>query len=150
MDLFQGGQDTQFKPDGIGDSETFTNIVLPIIKAVPEVRGVGYNMAFHPPDHHRILDTGRHVIIKTLLTNKGKLAQVPLGKHDFKGKGSMVSHTATAVDGTPGIKVLVDGQRMWQPLERIQTKRRGMTLYGHCALPNRGRRFSLLRSMGTT
>jgi hypothetical protein len=127
--------DSQFKPSGMGDGETFTNMVLPIIEAVPEVRGVGYDMALYPPEQDRILDTGRHVIVKTSLTNRGKLAQVPLGAHDFKATGRKESHSVTAVDGTPGIQVVVDGKRMWQPLERIQTKRRGNTIYGHWRIP---------------
>ena len=39
------------------------------------------------------------------------------------------------VDGTPGIQMVIDGQRMWQPLDRVQTKRRGTTLYGHWRIP---------------
>ena len=127
--------DSRFKPSGMGDGETFTNMVLPIIEAVREVRGVGYDMALYPPEQDRILDTGRHVIVKTSLTNRGKLAQVPLGAHDFKGAGRKESHSVTAVDGTPGIQVVVDGKRLWQPLERIQTKRRGKTIYGHWRIP---------------
>ena len=60
---------------------------------------------------------------------------MPLGAHDFKGAGRKESHSVTAVDGTPGIQVVVDGKRLWQPLERIQTKRRGKTIYGHWRIP---------------
>jgi hypothetical protein len=127
--------DAQFKPGGIGDGGAFTNMVLPIIGSVSEVRGVGYDMALHPPDHDRILDTGRIVLTKTALTNKGKRAQVPLGTHVFKGSGREMDFPVTAFDGTPGIQMVVDGQRMWQPLERVQTKRRGTTLYGHWRIP---------------
>jgi hypothetical protein len=42
----------------------------------------------------------------------------------------------TAFDGTPGIQMVIDGQRMWQPLARVQTKRRGTTLYGHWRIPD--------------
>jgi len=127
--------DAQFKPSGIGDGEAFTNMVLPIIEAVSEVRGVGYDMALYPQDHDRILDTGRHVIVKTALTNKGKRAQVPLGMHDFSGKGREISLAVTAVDGTPHIQSVLDGQRMFQPLERVQTKRTKYALYGIWRIP---------------
>jgi hypothetical protein len=127
--------DSQFKPSGMGDGETFTNMVLPIIEAVPEVRGVGYDMALYPQDQDRILDTGRHVIVKTSLTNRGKLAQVPLGAHDFKGKGREISLAVTAVDGTPHIQSVIDGRRMFQPLERIQTKRTKYAIYGLWRIP---------------
>jgi hypothetical protein len=127
--------DAQFKPDGIGDGGVFTNMVLPIIGSVSEVRGVGYDMALHPPDQDRILDTGRHVLTKTSLTNKGKRAQVPLGTYEFKDSGRKLDLPVTAFDGTPGIQMVIDGQRLWQPLERVQTKRRGTTLYGNWRIP---------------
>lgn len=128
--------DAQFKPVGIGDGGVFTNMVLPIIDGVPEVRGVGYDMALHPPDHDRILDTGRHVLVKTSLTNRGKRAHVPLGAQMFKEAGREISLPVTAFDGTPGISIVADGQRMWQPLERVQTKRRNKTLYGYWRIPD--------------
>jgi hypothetical protein len=128
--------DAQFKPEGIGDGGVFTNMVLPIIEAVPEVRGVGYDMALHPPDQDRILDTGRHVLAKTSLTNKGKRAQVPLGAHVFKDGTREMTIAVTAIDGTPGIATVVAGQRMWQPLERVQTIRRNSRLYGHWRIPD--------------
>ena len=127
--------DAQFKPDGIGDGGVFTNMVLPIFNKVKEVRGVGYDMALHPVDQDRILDAGRHVLTKTSLTNKAKRAHVPLGTYTFKGIGRTVDLPVTAFDGTPGFQMVIDGQRVWQPLERVQTKRRGNTLYGHWRIP---------------
>lgn len=107
--------DAQFKPGGFGDGGVFANMVLPIIGSVSEVRGVGYDMALHPPDQDRILDTGRLVLTKTSLTNKGKRAQVSLGICTFKGSGREMDFPVTAFDGTPGIQMVIDGQRLWQP-----------------------------------
>ena len=64
--------DAQLKPKGIGDGGVFTNMVLPVFDAHPEIRGVGYDMALYATDQDRILDTGRHVLVKTPLINRGK------------------------------------------------------------------------------
>jgi hypothetical protein len=52
-----------------------------------------------------------------------------------KPQGRTQMLTVTAFDGTPGIQVVIDGQRMFQPLERVQTKRRGTTIYGYWRIP---------------
>ena len=77
----------------------------------------------------------RLVLTKTSLTNKAKRVHVPLGTYTFKETGREVTLPVTAFDGTPGIQVVIDGTRMWQPLERVQTKRRGTTLYGNWRIP---------------
>ena len=82
-----------------------------------------------------ILDSGRHVLTKTSLTTKAKRANVPLGTYTFKVSGQKIDLPITAFDGTPGFQTVIDGQRVWQPLERVQTKRRGNTLYGHWRIP---------------
>ena len=92
-------------------------------------------MALHATDQDRILDTGRHVLVKTPLTKKGRLAQVSLGAHIFKDGARSMSMPVTAVDGTPGVQLVVDGDRYFQPLERIQTKRRKRTVYGRWRIP---------------
>jgi hypothetical protein len=51
-------------------------------------------------------------------------------------QGREMDLPVTAFDGTPDIHMVIDGQRMWQPLERVQTKRRGTTLYGHWRIPD--------------
>ena len=115
--------DAQFKPDGSGDGGVFTNMVLPMFAKVKEFRGAGHDMALHPVDQDRILDASRHVLTKTSLTNRAKRAHVPLGTYTFKATGREVTLPVTAFDGTPGIQMVIDGTRMWQPLERVQTKR---------------------------
>jgi len=127
--------DAQFKPRGVGDGGVFTNMVLPIFEVHPQIRGVGYDMALYATDQDRILDTGRHVLVKTPLTKKGRRAEVPLGALIFKDGARSISMPVTAVDGTPGVQLVVDGQRHFQPLERVQTKLRNKTVYGRWRIP---------------
>jgi len=68
------------------------------------------------------------VLIKTALTNQSKLAHVPLGTYTFKGNGRAIELPVTAFDVTPVFQTVIDCRRVWQPLERVQTKRRTRAL----------------------
>ena len=100
-------------------------------------------MASHPPDHERILDIGRTLLVKTSLTNKGKRVHVPLGacgsreckQHERK---MVCSSCASGGSGTPRTTIA-----------RLPNTSRHHRLIG-LALPNQGRRVALLRRMGTT
>lgn len=130
------------KPPGVSDATLFTDMALDVFDKLPRVQGIAYDMAMHAENIDRIHDTGRHAILKVQRTSSGGYAQANLGEHiarftDGRPEQKVV---VVAIDSAPHIKVILDGQQHWIPLERIQTKPRSntgtITLYGRWRIPD--------------
>lgn len=131
-----------FKPSGVSDATVFTDMALDVFEKLRGVQGIAYDMAMRPENIDRIQDTGRHALVKAQRTSSGLFAEANLGEHIARFADGRPAHkvVVVAIDTGPHIKVILDGEPHWIPLERIQTKSRPntetITLYGHWRIPD--------------
>ncbi|MDP9336029.1 MAG: hypothetical protein M3Q30_22340 [Actinomycetota bacterium] len=117
--------DLDFLPrTGTNDATLFCDMALARFERLPGSQGTVYDMAMHAEEVDRILDAGRIPISKVQRTRKG-VAHINLGEHTFHlANDAETKMAVTALDGTPAITIVIDGEPHAMPLIRRQTKRR--------------------------
>ena len=106
------------------------------------VHGLVYDGAADSEAVDRILDRGKHAVVPTRKTSKGKHAAANLGAYNFKTKDGAISrHTVIAIAGTATV-VLTDGdgEDFYVPLDCTQRKpvarKDRHTIYGRFEMPD--------------
>jgi hypothetical protein len=134
--------DLDFRPvKGTTDATVFCDMALHLFDRLPGTQGILYDMAIHAADTDRILDTGRHAMSKVSRTSTGRPAHVNLGEHTFRlADGTTSRIPISALDGTPTLTIVIEGEPNVMPLVRRQNKTRPnrdgtTTLYGIWLVP---------------
>lgn len=129
--------DMQYKPDGVGDGQVFTEMALSLFDCFKNIRGVTYDMALSARDQDRIGLTGRHVIEKVPRTKNGAVKSIPIGEMRFKNERRLFTETTIAIDGAPSV-IYSDakGEKYKVGLIRVQTKARENVLYNVLEIPH--------------
>lgn len=130
-------------PKGKTDGHVFVERLSDFAAKTPGLLAASYDMAVRGREVEKILDAGVLPIVKVPRWTGGKTAFSRLEKKTFKlSDGGEVEMMVWAVDGTPSIEVVIDGQKRIQPLERVWTKRqRNKTtwrIHGQWRIPARG------------
>jgi hypothetical protein len=127
-------------PRGKTDARVFTERVVQLAPQVPGLLAAGYDMAARSREVEMMLAAGIHAITKVPRWKGGKTAFCQLGSEAFRlNDGQLKEIVVWAVDGTPAIEVVVDGEKFVQPLERLSSKRdhgkSGYRIYGEWRIP---------------
>lgn len=133
--------DIEAVPDGKKDAQVFAEFVVGLASRVPGLHGACYDMAARSREVDLLQGAGLHAITKVPRLKGGAIASLLLGEHTFSlVDGTSKSLVVWAVDGSPCIETVVDGEKKLLQLARQQTvRRRGKkkwTLYTIWRIPD--------------
>lgn len=131
---------------GRNDADLCADMFIDLLDKFPgldeRVHGLVYDGAADSEAVDRVLRRGKHAVVPTRRTSKGRHAAANLGAYDFKtATGAVSRHTVYAIAGSavvvfPG----ADGDEAYVPLDCKQRKRvarkDGHTLYGVFEMPD--------------
>lgn len=130
-------------PKGRTDGQLFAERIPDFASKTPGLLAASYDMSVVGPEVEKILNAGVLPVVKVPRWTGGKIAHSQIEKKSFRlTDGRDVEMMVWAVDGTPSIEVVVDGEKHVQPLERVLNKRQrnktGWRVYGEWKIPARG------------
>lgn len=130
-------------PKGTTDGQHFAERIPDYAFKTPGLLAASYDMSVLGPEVQKILDAGVLPVVKVPRWTRGRIAHSQIEKMNFTlTDGREVEMMVWAVDGTPSIEVVVEGEKRVQPLERVHNKRQrnksGWRVYGQWKIPAKG------------
>ena len=110
-------------PGKRNEGELFRSMTFDLIKRLPGVRAITYDMALSDQVINDLMRAGLHTLVKVARIRGGRPAAVHLGAHPFthpRGGSKARSLSVDAVDGCPVITVPSDDKNLAIPLRRIR------------------------------
>jgi len=128
---------------GASDATVATDLTLRLIRRLPGIQGLAYDMAMHATDYDRLLSAGIIPISKVQRTKSHKVQALAIDVPPFTLSDGTNRHLAvTAYDGTPHIDQVIGDEVCAVPLRRVSTIRRknkdgSFRIYVTWAIPDR-------------